>query len=87
MKYPSLCSLCGGSNCNYENTEIFDRHSEALKCLVRGGDIAYVSAEDAVKFFLTSESAGFQYMCPNGTLTSTPCSWLKQPWRAIVANT
>lgn len=86
-KYPSLCSLCGGNNCDYENNEPYDRHSEALKCLGRGGDVAYVSAEDAAQFFRDGVGTEFQYLCPNGSLSTIPCPWLKQPWRAIVAHT
>lgn len=45
------------SSCDYEeykddNGQIISRHAHALKCLDDKGDVAYVSLEEAKKFFV-----------------------------------
>lgn len=51
-KYPELCSLCNSedsTNCSYGT--LGNNHQQALSCLIHGGDVAYVSLEDAHNFF------------------------------------
>lgn len=53
-KYPELCSLCNAednTNCSYGTPG--NHHEQALSCLIHGGDVAYVSLEDAHNYFFT----------------------------------
>jgi hypothetical protein len=94
-KYPELCSLCnvdGGGNCSYGTPG--NNHQQALNCLKNGGDVAYVSLEDAHNFFFTDNpdiASNYAFLCPNGTKqtihdNARPCSWLSQPWKLIISS-
>ncbi|XP_055535032.1 transferrin-like [Wyeomyia smithii] len=91
-KYPNLCELCHNSNqCSYDATTV-SNHRAALDCLRSGGDVAYVSQQDAVEFFTFNNdiTENYAYLCPNGTLvpvkdTTNICSWLTQPWPVIMS--
>lgn len=91
-KYPNLCELCHNANqCSYDTTTV-SNHRAALDCLRSGGDVAYVSQQDAVEFFLFNNDIAdnYSYMCPNGTLVPVKdntniCSWLTQPWPVIMS--
>ncbi|XP_053686046.1 transferrin-like [Sabethes cyaneus] len=91
-KYPNLCELCHNANqCSYDATTV-SNHRAALDCLRSGGDVAYVSQQDAVEFFTFNSDIvdNYAYLCPNGTLVpardaSNICSWLTQPWPVIMS--
>ncbi|KAJ6648602.1 Transferrin [Pseudolycoriella hygida] len=94
-KYPELCSLCNteeNTNCSYGTPG--NTHQQALHCLVHGGDVAYVSLEDAHNFFFNDfpdTASYYSFLCPNGTKESIvdnarPCTWLSQPWRLIISS-
>ncbi|XP_058829124.1 transferrin-like [Topomyia yanbarensis] len=91
-KYPKLCELCQNANqCSYD-TSTTSHHRAALQCLRSGGEVAYVSQQDAVEYFVFNNDiiANYAYLCPNGTLepvngNTSPCSWLTQPWPVIMS--
>lgn len=91
-KYPSLCYLCDNAQaCSYDTSNQYTDHRKALECLKKGGDIAYVSLQDAKQFFIenTQNVNEYSYLCPNGTKQSNltnPCVWMSQPWPVIIAN-
>lgn len=90
-KYPNLCQLCPNpAQCSYESTTT-SNHRAALQCLQSGGDVAYVSRQDALEFFASNNDLipSFGFLCPNGTVqsvhgNSNPCTWLTQPWPVIM---
>lgn len=91
-KYPNLCELCQNSKqCTYD-TSTTSNHRAALSCLRAGGDVAYVSQQDAIEFFDTNSGIVNEYgfLCPNGTIepitgNNRPCSWLTQPWPVVIS--
>lgn len=94
-KYPQLCSLCNsedGTNCSYGTPG--NNHQQALNCLIHGGDVAYVSLEDAHNFFFIDNpdmASYYNFLCPNGTKqpisdNAKPCTWLSQPWKLIISS-
>lgn len=84
-KYSNLCELCGPQKCQTEYKAPFN---DTLKCLVQnGGDVAISSLSDALVFFNSSDNAdNFQYLCPNGSASSSsnPCTWTNQLNRLII---
>lgn len=91
-KYPNLCELCQNSNqCTYD-TSTTSHHRAALTCLRSGGDVAYVSQQDALDFFSFNNDIinDYGFLCPNGTVepangNSIPCAWLTQPWPVVMS--
>lgn len=91
-KYPNLCELCQNANqCTYD-TSTTSSHRAALQCLRSGGDVTYVSQQDAIEFFDANSDIvnDYGFLCPNGTIeaitgNSNPCSWLTQPWPVILS--
>ncbi|XP_065076164.1 transferrin-like [Ochlerotatus camptorhynchus] len=91
-KYPNLCDLCQNSNqCTYD-TSTTSNHRAALNCLRSGGDVTYVSQQDAIEFFDANNDIvnDYGFLCPNGTIepiagNNSPCSWLTQPWPVVIS--
>lgn len=91
-KYSNLCELCQNSNeCTYD-TSTTSNHRAALNCLRSGGDVTYVSQQDAIEFFDANSDIinSYGFLCPNGTIeaiigNNSPCSWLTQPWPVIIS--
>lgn len=91
-KYSNLCELCQNKDqCSYDSPTV-SHHRAALQCLRNGGNVAYVSQQDAQEFFAFNNDIVNEYgfLCPNGTIeaingNNNPCSWLTQPWPVIVA--
>lgn len=91
-KYPNLCDLCQNSNqCTYD-TSTTSSHRAALNCLRAGGDVTYVSQQDAIEFFDANNDIvnDYGFLCPNGTVepipgNNSPCSWLTQPWPVVIS--
>ncbi|XP_028030793.1 transferrin-like [Bombyx mandarina] len=114
-RFPSLCSLCGGSSgCTGYSIDMGisvagvnnqNRHIQALECLrVSTNDsvptVAYAAWLHVRNYFNIrnpQDAASFSLLCPDGTLQAltpeilsnpvAPCSFVKQPWGAIVAST
>ncbi|XP_058458276.1 transferrin-like [Malaya genurostris] len=92
-KYPNLCELCQNANqCSYDTTTT-SHHRAALQCLRTGGEVAYVSQQDAVEYFVYNNDVAdnYAFLCLNGTLeaakgNANPCSWLTQPWPVIMSS-
>ncbi|XP_066263060.1 transferrin-like isoform X2 [Euwallacea similis] len=81
-KYPSLCELCGSNGCN---TKYLAPFNDSLTCLSNGGDLALTTVKYAQDFLSSGSNANnFQYLCSNGSVSSTPCSWTKQLNRLLV---
>ncbi|XP_055593629.1 transferrin-like [Uranotaenia lowii] len=91
-KYPNLCALCQNTaECSYDLTNP-SSHGAALNCLRSGGDVTYVSQQDAVSYFneRSDIASNYGFLCPNGTVQPVlgniaPCSWLTQPWPVIIS--
>ncbi|XP_037032135.1 transferrin-like [Bradysia coprophila] len=94
-KFPELCSLCNSEdngNCSYGTPG--NNHQQALNCLIHGGDVAYVSLEDAHNFFFIDNpemASYYNFLCPNGTKepisdNARPCTWISQPWKLIISS-
>ncbi|XP_046817417.1 transferrin-like [Vespa crabro] len=89
-KYPELCALCDNTTaCKYTNDEKHG-HIGALDCLTSGrGKVAYVALEYVHQYFKENQKSQYRFLCPDGSLhnltSNNPCSWIKQPWGAIVA--
>lgn len=91
-KYPNLCSLCSNqSQCTYDSPT-GSHHRAALQCLRNGGNVAYVSQQDANEFFNDNNDIinDYGFLCPNGTVepiigNANPCSWLTQPWPVVIS--
>ncbi|GAB0090184.1 Transferrin [Sergentomyia squamirostris] len=97
-RFPNLCELCdpNSNTCAYPDSGRGSQnsHASALRCLVRGGTVAYTALEVALDLFsgeLRDHADNYAFLCPNGTLQSVsslnePCVWLRQPWRLIVSS-
>jgi hypothetical protein len=95
-KYPKLCALCDDPiRCTYENSSPDSSHRQALECVRKSANaVTYVSFQEAIQFFNENLDIAqqFSFLCPNGTLqtivgNSSPCAWLKQPWKLILSST
>lgn len=95
-KHPNLCAKCDNpERCSY-NTHERGSHEAALSCLTdRGGDVAYVALQYVQNYFGLKDRkpmanpSDYRFLCPNGSMqtitAATPCTWLRQPWNAVVA--
>ncbi|CAG9823291.1 unnamed protein product [Phaedon cochleariae] len=77
--YSNLCDLCGPQKCATIYNVPFN---DTLTCLTKNsGDVALTTLRHAQIFFSQSVNVeSFQYLCPNGTVSSglKPCIWTKQ---------
>lgn len=48
-----MTDSCGYDEHQDQNEQVISRHGHALKCLADKGDVAYVSLDEAKKFFRT----------------------------------
>ncbi|XP_072941383.1 transferrin-like [Epargyreus clarus] len=77
-----------------------NRHIHALECLRSNGTVAFVAWQHVREFFNIrnpEEAASFSLLCEGGNLiplttealtsSTSPCSFVKQPWSTIVAST
>jgi len=85
-QYPSLCELCGLSGCSVR----YDVPLNAtLECLLNGGgEIALTERQYAAALFESEalNALDYLYLCPNGTVSQTVCTWTQQLNRLIVAD-
>lgn len=85
-QYPSLCELCGLSGCSVR----YDVPLNAtLECLLNGGgEIALTERQYAAALFESGalNALDYLYLCPNGTVSQTVCTWTQQLNRLIVAD-
>ncbi|CAK1556032.1 unnamed protein product [Leptosia nina] len=85
---------------NINNVNNNNRHIQALECLRReeSKGVAYVAWQHVREYFTIRNpqvTTSFALLCPDGSLqiltreavsqTTAPCSFVKQPWRALVA--
>ncbi|XP_033208069.1 transferrin-like isoform X2 [Belonocnema kinseyi] len=89
-KYYNLCSNCQNPQ-NCLSGDIYAGPQGSLLCLTEGkGDIAWARAADVLQHFqtLNINKEEYKFLCPDSrtrTLYDTPCVWLTQPWRTIIA--
>ncbi|KAF7278914.1 hypothetical protein GWI33_007860 [Rhynchophorus ferrugineus] len=83
--YSNLCDLCGDQGCNVVYQEPF---KDTLTCLAeRNGSLALTTAKYASEFLSnTTNSQLFQYLCPDGTISSRQCVWTNQTKRVFVTS-
>ncbi|KAM5165314.1 melanotransferrin [Mantella aurantiaca] len=100
--YPSLCEMCKGDAsgqhvCLTNGTEIYQDYNGAFRCLVEGGDVAFVkhsTVHDNSDGINPAEwakdvlSSDFQLLCPDGSRASVSnwrhCNLARVPARAVV---
>ncbi|XP_065211083.1 transferrin-like isoform X2 [Planococcus citri] len=94
-KFPSMCDLCDvRSRCSYSD-ESQGSHIAALRCLTKnGGDVTYVALQHVKEYFglipgyaQKAKPEEYKFLCPDGFARplNQPCTWLRQPWPAVVA--
>ncbi|KAK3914575.1 Transferrin [Frankliniella fusca] len=95
-KHPELCALCDSpERCSY-NSHRYGSHEAALSCLTNnGGEVAYVALQYVQNYFglkdrkAQADPKEYRFLCPDGSMqmitASRPCTWIQQPWNAIVA--
>ncbi|KAF5300806.1 hypothetical protein FQR65_LT09109 [Abscondita terminalis] len=87
--YSKLCELCPNKTCKGTTSSFM----QSIECLVNGGDVALTTLHKVYEYFNKSDNAikitEYEFLCPNGTKAdfSSPCTWSKQPWHMIIANT
>lgn len=85
-QYPSLCELCGLSGCGVRYVAPLNA---TLECLLNdGGEIALTDRQYAAALFESEalNALDYLYLCPNGTVSQTACTWTQQLNRLIVAD-
>ncbi|XP_018423166.1 PREDICTED: melanotransferrin isoform X2 [Nanorana parkeri] len=100
--YPSLCELCKGDGtgqnvCLTNGTELYQDYDGAFRCLVEGGDVAFVKHStvhdnsdglNSAPWARDVLSSDYQLLCRDGTRASVGewrrCNLVRVPARAVV---
>nr|AQM58443.1 venom transferrin-like protein 1 [Pristhesancus plagipennis] len=96
--YKNLCELCEHpEKCDYPDEN--SGYEGALKCLTKGGQVAWTKVIFVKKFFgmaygsqpakkTENDPEKYAYLCPDGTkkpVTGEPCTWAARPWQGYMA--